>query len=123
MSDKFYKFLNEKSGVNVLKLDTKQKMVMVKNGIGWTFYGVASIPFLVFELFYLIVGIVGDFGLHHSKEEIFAFVVGELTSLKGSILGIIGLGFIILGFLLKVIFYFSTKIYFKNDEDIKVSLF
>ena len=123
MSDKFYKFVNEKSGVHVLKLDQKQKMVMVKNGIGWTFYGVAPILFFVFELLLLALGTIGDYGLHHTKEEILAFVVDLLLSPRDSFALYIGIFFVVLGIVLKIIFYFPTKKYFKNYEDIKVSLF
>ena len=123
VSDGFYKFINEKCEVKMPRIEKKDKDVVRRTGIGWACYFLMAIPFFVFELFLVMGSTIVDYGLRHTSEEILIYIVDMLLCVKSGFLGLIGLGFVLIGLVLKILFYFVAKKYFKDCEDIKVSLF
>ena len=122
VTDGFYKFFNKKCEVKMPQINKKEKDVVRRTGIGRSCYFIIAVPAFAFELFVLGVGISQDCGFGYTIEEIIAYVINLLFQPVSCCL-YIGVFFVILGLILKVIFYFAAKKHFKNYEDIKVSLF
>ncbi len=124
VQDGFYKFMNDKCGLRMPRIEKKEKDVVRRTGIGWTLYFHMAIPFYILELFMIVVVTIGDYGLEHTCSEIIDFLIEFILSFKGSLIGLIGLFFTLLGIVFKFIFYFPAKKHFAKYKDtVKVSLF
>ena len=66
---------------------------------------------------------VGDFGLNHTSTEIKNFLWSNIISPKDNFFLIIACFFLILGLILKIIYYFIAKHYFCSWDGIKVTFF
>lgn len=124
VSDGFYKFMNNKCELKMPRIEKKEKDIVRRTGIGWAFYFYLAVPFLLLEIFMLVLVTIGDYGLNHTYMEILDFVVGFALSFQGSLIGLVGLFFVLLGMVLKFVFYFPAKKHFAKYKDVvKVSLY
>ena len=123
MLEDFYKFVNNKCNWKVPRITKTEKAVVRRTGIGRAFYTCFGIPFLGFELFALLLITVGDFGLNHTSTEIKNFLWSKIISPKDNFFLIIACFFLISGLILKIIYYFIAKHYFRSWDGIKVTFF
>lgn len=123
MPEDFYKFMNNKCNWKVPRITKTEKNVVRRTGIGRAFYVCFGIPFLLFECFALLLGVVGEFGVRHSLVEIKNYLLEVIVLPEGYIWAVVAGFFLILGLILKIIYYFIAKHYFRSWDGIKVTFF
>ena len=123
LPEEFYRFMNQRCGWKMPRVSKKDKAVVRRTGIGRAFYTCFGIPFLLFAFFALLLSVVGDFGVRHSLAEIKNYLLEIIAMPKGYIWVAIAGFFLILGLILKVIYYFMAKYHFRSWDGVKVTLF
>ena len=105
------------------RVSKEDKAVVRRTGIGRAFFLCFGIPFLLFELFILVLGAVGDYGIDHTSTEIKAFIWNMIVSLKDNTFLLIACFFLALGVILHIVYYFMAKYHFRSWDGVKVTLF
>ena len=123
LPEEFYRFMNQRCGWKMPRVSKKDKAVVRRTGIGRAFYTCFGIPFLLFAFFALLLSVVGDFGVRHSLAEIKNYLLEIIAMPQGYIWVAIAGFFLILGLILKVIYYFMAKYHFRSWDGVKVTLF
>ena len=123
LPEAFYRFMNQRCGWKMPRVSKKDKAVVRRTGIGRAFYTCFGIPFLLFAFFALLLSVVGDFGVRHSLAEIKNYLLEIIAMPQGYIWVAIAGFFLILGLILKVIYYFMAKYHFRSWDGVKVTLF
>ena len=123
LPEEFYRFMNQRCGWKMPRVSKKDKAVVRRTGIGRAFYTCFGIPFLLFAFFALLLSVVGDFGVRHSLAEIKNYLLEIIAMPQGYIWVAIAGFFLILGLILKVIYYFMSKYHFRSWDGVKVTLF
>ena len=123
LPEEFYRFMNQRCGWKMPRVSKKDKAVVRRTGIGRAFYTCFGIPFLLFAFFALLLSVVGDFGVRHSLAEIKNYLLEIIAIPQGYIWVAIAGFFLILGLILKVIYYFMAKYHFRSWDGVKVTLF
>ena len=123
LPEAFYRFMNQRCGWKMPRVSKKDKAVVRRTGIGRAFYTCFGIPFLLFAFFALLLSVVGDFGVTHSLAEIKNYLLEIIAMPQGYIWVAIAGFFMILGLILKVIYYFMAKYHFRSWDGVKVTLF
>ena len=122
--DGFYKFMSDKCGLKIPKIEKTERDIIRRTGIGWVLYTYMAIPFFLIQLFMIVIVPIGDYGFNHTWNEMIAFVKDMLLYQKGSLFGIVGIFFVIIGLVMKLVYYFPAKKHFTKYKDIiKVTLF
>lgn len=119
--DGFYKFINDKCGIKMPKIEKKEKDVVRKTGIGWALYAYMGLGCVVISVILGFIGCTADYGFYMSAE-FWNVYIDYLFSLD-NIFGVLAIIFIVSGIILKFAFYFPARKHFKNYKDIKVLLF
>ena len=123
LPEAFYRFMNQRCGWKMPRVSKKDKAVVRRTGIGRAFFLGFGIPFLFLELFLLVEGTVGDYGIDHTSTEIKAFIWNMIVSLKDNTFLLIACFFFILGVILQIVYYFMAKYHFRSWDGVKVTLF
>lgn len=122
MPEDFYKFMNNKCNWKVPNITKTEKDVVRRTGMGRLLCLYLGIPFLLFELFALLMAIC-DFGWDHSIAEIKDYLLCEIVIPQDNFWGIIAVFIFAIGILFKIIYYFIAKHYFRSWDGIKVTFF
>ena len=123
LPEEFYRFMNQRCGWKMPRVSKKDKAVVRRTGIGRAFFLGFGIPFLFLELFLLVEGTVGDYGIDHTSTEIKAFIWNLIVSPKDNFFLLIACFFFILGVILQIVYYFMAKYHFRSWDGVKVTLF
>ena len=123
LPEEFYRFMNQRCGWKMPRVSKKDKAVVRRTGIGRAFFLGFGIPFLFLELFLLVEGTVGDYGIDHTSTEIKAFIWNLIVSPKDNFFLLIACFFFILGVILHIVYYFMAKYHFRSWDGVKVTLF
>ena len=123
LPEEFYRFMNQRCGRKMPRVSKKDKAVVRRTGIGRAFFLGFGIPFLFLELFLLVEGTVGDYGIDHTSTEIKAFIWNLIVSPKDNFFLLIACFFFILGVILHIVYYFMAKYHFRSWDGVKVTLF
>lgn len=121
VTDGFYKFINKECDAKMPKVEKKEKDVVRRTGIGWSLYFGFGSTLFTFDTIIMLLGCMSEYGIEFGMNFWKAYI-NYLFSWD-NFFGVLALIFIVIGFFLKFLFYFPAKKYFKNFEDIKVSLF
>ena len=122
VKDGFYKFINDKCGIKMPKIEKKEKDVVRKTGIGWALYAYMGLGCVVISVILGFIGCTSDYGFHLGAE-FWKVYMDYLFSLD-NIFGVLAIIFIVPGIILKFAFYFPARKHFAKYRDIiKVSLF
>ena len=65
LPEEFYRFMNQRCGWKMPRVSKKDKAVVRRTGLGRAIFLGFGIPFLFLELFLLVEGTVGDYGIDH----------------------------------------------------------
>ena len=123
LPEEFYRFMNQRCGWKMPRVSKKDKAVVRRTGIGRAFFLGFGIPFLFLELFLLVEGTVGDYGIDHTSTEIKAFIWNLIVSPKDNFFLLIAFFFFILGVILHIVYYFMAKYHFRSWDGVKLTLF
>ena len=123
LPEEFYRFMNQRCGWKMPRVSKKDKAVVRRTGIGRAFFLGFGIPFLFLELFLLVEGTVGDYGIDHTSTEIKAFIWNLIVSPRDNIFLLIACFFLALGVILHIVYYFMAKYHFRSWDGVKVTLF
>lgn len=123
LPEEFYRFMNQRCGWKMPRVSKEDKAVVRRTGIGRAFFLGFGIPFLFLELFLLVEGTVGDYGIDHTSTEIKAFIWNLIVSPKDNFFLLIACFFFILGVILHIVYYFMAKYHFRSWDGVKVTLF
>lgn len=98
----------------------RKEDVVRRTGIGWALYTYMGYPFMAISIVVGFIGITSDYGFNWGIE----FCKSYIFLSWNNIFGTRAIIFIVLGVILKLVFYFSAKKCFAKYKDtIKVSLF
>ncbi len=122
MQDGFYKYMNDKCGLKMPKIEKKEKDVVRRTGIGWSLYFHFGVIWTLASVVLGFVGCISDYGFNIGVE-FWSSYIGYLLSWD-NIFGVFAIICIIPGIILKFVFYFPAKKHFAKYKDtVKVSLF
>lgn len=118
----FYQFLNEKCGINIPDIQKEDNEVVRKTGIGRIFYSYFGIPLICSGIIFGFIGSISEFGINWGMDFWRYYVSYLLSPING--FGLLGVGCLVIGFVLKLYYYFPAKKHFAKYKDIiKVTLF
>ena len=117
----FYRFINKQCGTSIPEVKKIDNVTVRKTGIGWTFYSFLGIPMICIGMAFGFVGSISEFGIKLGNE-FWEYYINYLLS-PANIFGLLGFGCTVIGFGLKLFYYFPARKHFKHYKDIKVSLF
>ena len=123
LPEEFYRFMNQRCGWKMPRVSKEDKAVVRRTGIGRAFFLCFGIPFLLFELFILVLGAVGDYGINHTSTEIKAYVWKLISTPGKNAFLLIACFFLALGVILHIVYYFMAKYHFRSWDGVKVTLF
>ena len=123
LPEEFYRFMNQRCGWKMPRVSKEDKAVVRRTGIGRAFFLCFGIPFLLFELFILVLGAVGDYGINHTSTEIKAYVWKLISTPGKNAFLLIACFFLALGVILHIVYYFTAKYHFRSWDGVKVTLF
>ena len=117
----FLEFIAKKCETEI-PMGDKAVLAIIKSGYGYSWYGVGALFFIGLSLFISILTTVGDYGLEHSVQEVLHYFISTMFA-KTNVFTIAGALCVVIGVILKIVYYFPVKKHFKHCKDIVVSLF
>ena len=123
LPEEFYRFMNQRCGWKMPRVSKKDKAVVRRTGLGRAIFLGFGMFFLLFELFILVLGAVGDYGINHTSTEIKAYVWKLISTPGKNAFLLIACFFLALGVILHIVYYFMAKYHFRSWDGVKVTLF